>query len=76
MVLCFSPFQRWEIKHPQPFLRTREFLWQEGHSAFATKEEAEEEVYKMLDIYAKVGYNYMSRMHTMQKSFKPIYTNI
>ncbi|ELK32163.1 Bifunctional aminoacyl-tRNA synthetase [Myotis davidii] len=31
---------RWEFKHPQPFLRTREFLWQEGHSAFATFEEA------------------------------------
>ncbi|XP_071546245.1 bifunctional glutamate/proline--tRNA ligase-like isoform X2 [Panulirus ornatus] len=45
---------RWEFKHPQPFLRTREFLWQEGHSAFATKEEAEEEVYRMLDIYAEV----------------------
>ncbi len=36
--------QRWEFKHPQPFLRTREFLWQEGHTAFATKEEAAEEV--------------------------------
>uniref|UniRef100_A0A673JLN3 proline--tRNA ligase n=1 Tax=Sinocyclocheilus rhinocerous TaxID=307959 RepID=A0A673JLN3_9TELE len=35
---------RWEFKHPQPFLRTREFLWQEGHTAFATKEEAVEEV--------------------------------
>ncbi|CAN7984851.1 unnamed protein product, partial [Ixodes hexagonus] len=45
---------RWEFKHPQPFLRTREFLWQEGHTAFATKEEAVEEVYKILDIYASV----------------------
>ncbi|XP_068612858.1 bifunctional glutamate/proline--tRNA ligase-like [Brachionichthys hirsutus] len=45
---------RWEFKHPQPFLRTREFLWQEGHSAFATKEEAEEEVLQILDLYAKV----------------------
>ncbi|NWU68773.1 SYEP ligase, partial [Pterocles burchelli] len=35
---------RWEFKHPQPFLRTREFLWQEGHTAFATYEEATEEV--------------------------------
>ena len=35
---------RWEFKHPQPFLRTREFLWQEGHTAFATLPEAEEEV--------------------------------
>ena len=30
---------RWEFKHPTPFLRTREFLWQEGHTAFATVEE-------------------------------------
>lgn len=36
--------KRWEFKHPQPFLRTREFLWQEGHSAYATFEEAEKEV--------------------------------
>ena len=32
---------RWEFKHPVPFLRTREFLWNEGHTVFATKEEAE-----------------------------------
>jgi prolyl-tRNA synthetase len=37
-------YQRWEFKHPQPFLRTREFLWQEGHTAFATFNEAKEEV--------------------------------
>lgn len=46
--LCF--LQRWEFKHPQPFLRTREFLWQEGHSAFATFEEAAEEVEKSFPI--------------------------
>ncbi|XP_050079284.1 bifunctional glutamate/proline--tRNA ligase [Anopheles maculipalpis] len=45
---------RWEFKHPQPFLRTREFLWQEGHTAFATKQEADEEVLTILDLYAKV----------------------
>jgi len=45
---------RWEFKHPQPFLRTREFLWQEGHTAFATKKEAEEEVYQILDLYEKI----------------------
>jgi hypothetical protein len=28
---------RWEFKHPTPFIRTREFLWQEGHTAFATR---------------------------------------
>ncbi|XP_013779580.1 bifunctional glutamate/proline--tRNA ligase-like [Limulus polyphemus] len=45
---------RWEFKHPQPFLRTREFLWQEGHSAFATQEEAVKEVYQILEFYAEV----------------------
>ncbi|XP_041711588.2 bifunctional glutamate/proline--tRNA ligase isoform X3 [Coregonus clupeaformis] len=45
---------RWEFKHPQPFLRTREFLWQEGHTAFATKEEATEEVLQILELYARV----------------------
>ncbi|KFQ41391.1 Bifunctional glutamate/proline--tRNA ligase, partial [Nestor notabilis] len=45
---------RWEFKHPQPFLRTREFLWQEGHTAFATYEEAAEEVMQVLDLYAQV----------------------
>lgn len=42
---------RWE-KTTRPFLRSREFLWQEGHTAHATKEEAEERTIKMLDIYA------------------------
>lgn len=39
---------RWEFKHPQPFLRTREFLWQEGHTAFANKKDAEDEVLVIL----------------------------
>merc|ERR1712176_395561 len=42
---------RWEFKHPTPFLRTREFLWQEGHTAFATQAEAHQEVYDILDLY-------------------------
>ncbi|KAL6938104.1 hypothetical protein ACO0RG_004643 [Hanseniaspora osmophila] len=45
---------RWEFKHPQPFLRTREFLWQEGHTAHLTSEEAQEEVMQILDFYAGV----------------------
>lgn len=45
---------RWEFKHPQPFLRTREFLWQEGHTVFLTKEEAEKEVLQILDFYADI----------------------
>ncbi len=45
---------RWEFKHCTPFLRSREFLWQEGHTVFATQEEAVEETYKILDLYEKV----------------------
>jgi prolyl-tRNA synthetase len=45
---------RWEFKHPQPFLRTREFLWQEGHTAHLTKDAAAEEVLQILDFYAGV----------------------
>ena len=45
---------RWEFKNPQPFLRTREFLWQEGHTAFYTKKEADEEVLDILDLYRRV----------------------
>ena len=42
---------RAEIKATKPFLRTSEFLWQEGHTVHSTKEEAEKEVMKILDIY-------------------------
>ena len=42
---------RWE-KTTRPFLRTTEFLWQEGHTAHATMEEAEEETLRMLNVYA------------------------
>ncbi|KZT55210.1 prolyl-tRNA synthetase [Calocera cornea HHB12733] len=45
---------RWEFKNPQPFLRTREFLWQEGHTAHLTKEGAGEEVLQILDLYRRV----------------------
>lgn len=45
---------RWEFKHPQPFLRTREFLWQEGHTAHLTLEEAATEVRQILDLYRRV----------------------
>ncbi|KAH9496203.1 hypothetical protein Btru_010496 [Bulinus truncatus] len=45
---------RWEFKHPQPFLRTREFLWQEGHTAWADQPSAVKEVYAILEEYAKV----------------------
>ncbi len=42
---------RWE-KETRPFLRSREFLWQEGHTAHATAEEAEERTIQMLNVYA------------------------
>eukprot|EP01087_Luapelamoeba_hula_P024161 TRINITY_DN909_c0_g1_i2.p1 TRINITY_DN909_c0_g1~~TRINITY_DN909_c0_g1_i2.p1 ORF type:complete len:512 (-),score=95.45 TRINITY_DN909_c0_g1_i2:663-2198(-) len=45
---------RWEFKHPVPFLRSREFLWQEGHSAFATLDEAAVEVRQILELYRRV----------------------
>lgn len=45
---------RWEFKHPQPFLRTREFLWQEGHTAHLTQEEAGSEVLDILKLYQRV----------------------
>ena len=45
---------RWEFKHPQPFLRTREFLWQEGHTVHLTQEAAAEEVLQILDLYRRV----------------------
>lgn len=50
---------RWEMR-TRPFLRTSEFLWQEGHTAHATREEAEEEAKKMLDVYAKFAQEWMA----------------
>jgi len=47
---------RWELR-TRMFLRTTEFLWQEGHTAHATHEEAMEEVLRMLDVYADVAEN-------------------
>jgi bifunctional glutamyl/prolyl-tRNA synthetase len=45
---------RWEVKQTTPFLRTREFLWQEGHTAFAEASGAEKEVLDILELYAGV----------------------
>lgn len=50
---------RWEMR-TRLFLRTAEFLWQEGHTAHATKEEAMEETVKMLDVYADFAENWMA----------------
>lgn len=45
---------RWEFKDPTPFIRTREFLWQEGHSAFAELDQALEEVSLIQEYYAQI----------------------
>lgn len=50
---------RWEMR-TRLFLRTAEFLWQEGHTAHATKEEAIEETEKMINVYAEFAENYMA----------------
>ena len=50
---------RWELR-TRLFLRTAEFLWQEGHTAHATQEEALEETLLMLDVYADFAENYMA----------------
>ncbi len=50
---------RWEMR-PRLFLRTTEFLWQEGHTAHATEAEADEETRRMLDVYATFAEEYMA----------------
>jgi prolyl-tRNA synthetase len=59
---------RWEMR-TRLFLRTTEFLWQEGHTAHATKEEAIEETEQMIQVYADFAQNYMALpVHTGVKS--------
>jgi prolyl-tRNA synthetase len=50
---------RWE-KRPRLFLRTTEFLWQEGHTAHATAEEAQEETLRMLEVYRTFAEGYLA----------------
>ena len=50
---------RWEMR-TRPFLRTSEFLWQEGHTAHATREEAEAEAKQMLKVYARFAEEWMA----------------
>lgn len=47
----WSNVVRWEFKHPTPFIRTREFLWQEGHTAHTNREEANTFALSILDRY-------------------------
>lgn len=60
-ILCnqWANVVRWEMR-TRLFLRTAEFLWQEGHTAHATKDEAEIEARKMLDVYAEFAENHMA----------------
>lgn len=60
-ILCnqWANVMRWEMR-TRMFLRTAEFLWQEGHTAHATQEEALEEVKKMINVYADFAENYMA----------------
>lgn len=60
-ILCnqWANVMRWEMR-TRMFLRTAEFLWQEGHTAHATKEEALEEAVKMLNVYADFAEKYMA----------------
>ena len=50
---------RWE-KETRPFLRSREFLWQEGHTIHETEKEAQERTLKMLEIYADIAENFLA----------------
>ena len=60
-ILCnqWANVMRWEMR-TRLFLRTAEFWWQEGHTAHATREEAEIEAKKMQDVYANFAENYMA----------------
>lgn len=59
LVNQWANVMRWEMR-TRMFLRTAEFLWQEGHTAHATREEAEEEARKILNLYADFAENYMA----------------
>lgn len=60
-ILCnqWANVMRWEMR-TRMFLRTAEFLWQEGHTAHATREEAEEETIRMINVYGDFAQNYMA----------------
>ncbi|GAB2276489.1 Proline--tRNA ligase, chloroplastic/mitochondrial [Dionaea muscipula] len=55
MVNQWANVTRWEMR-TKPFVRTLEFLWQEGHTAHATPEEAEKEALQMIDLYTRFAY--------------------
>ncbi len=51
---------RWEFKYPKPFLRTREFLWQEGHTVHETEKDADEQTLAILEIYRQLVEDYLA----------------
>ncbi len=56
----WSNVVRWEFKHPAPFFRTREFIFNEGHTVFATKKEAEAEAIPITNMYKKIMEDFMA----------------
>lgn len=56
----WSNVVRWEFKHAVPFFRTREFVFNEGHTVFATKKEAEKEEMQIINIYDEIMKDYLA----------------
>jgi len=56
----WSNVVRWEFKHPVPFFRTREFIFNEGHTVFSTKKEAENEAMPILNMYKEILEEFMA----------------
>ncbi len=56
----WSNVVRWEFKHPIPFLRTREFWFNEGHTVYATKKQAEAEKNQIIEIYKDICENFLA----------------
>ncbi|KAF7100569.1 hypothetical protein CFC21_102064 [Triticum aestivum] len=71
---------RWECSNPIPLIRSREFLWQEGHTVFATKEESDEEVLHILELYRRIYEEFLAvpvskgRKSEMEKFAGGLYT--
>lgn len=59
-IMQWNNILRWEFKHPVPFLRTREFLWVEGHTVFETEKQADKEIKDILKIWEDVCENYLA----------------
>jgi len=65
---------RWEFKDATPFLRSREFLWQEGHTAHATEKEANDMVMVALDLY--VTHVLHVYIHLYIRMYTPLYIHV